>query len=314
MCAAIVIAHRGASGYLPEHTLASKALAHGLGADFLEQDVVASRDAELVVLHDIYLDDVTDVAVRFPARHRDDGHYYVIDFDLAELRSLAISERRNPATSTARFGERFPVEHSLFRIVTLDEELQLIHGLNKTMGRRVGIYPEIKHPRWHAQHGIDLSRLLLGKLAEHGYRHADDPVYVQCFDAAELRRVRHELDCKLRLVQLVGTDSPAELLSARGLRGLAGTVDGLGPSHSQLVCANEERVMAAPLLAWTRDAGLCLHPYTFRRDDLPPYASSLDELLDFFVGKLGVDGVFTDHPDVGARCRDRWRAANRRDG
>ena len=85
----IVIAHRGASGYLPEHTLAAKALAYGLGADYLEQDVVATRDSRLVVLHDLYLDDVTDVARRFPGRHRRDGRHYVIDFDLAETRAIA---------------------------------------------------------------------------------------------------------------------------------------------------------------------------------------------------------------------------------
>ena len=106
----IVIAHRGASGYLPEHTLVAKALAHGLGADYLEQDVVATRDGQLVVLHDLYLDDVTDVAAKFPGRQRTDGRHYVIDFDLAELKTLTIFERRAPGALTAKYPARFPVD------------------------------------------------------------------------------------------------------------------------------------------------------------------------------------------------------------
>src|SRR5262245_10608653 len=104
----IVIAHRGASGYLPEHTLEGKALAFGLGADYLEQDVVATRDSQLVVLHDLYLDDVTDVAERFPGRQRQDGRHYAIDFDLVELQQLSVCERRRPGSSEARFPNRFP--------------------------------------------------------------------------------------------------------------------------------------------------------------------------------------------------------------
>src|SRR5688572_24954616 len=93
-----VIAHRGASGYLPEHTLAAKALAYGLGADYLEQDVVATRDGRLVVLHDLHLDDISDVARRFPGRQRADGRHYVVDFDLSELETLRVFERRTPGS------------------------------------------------------------------------------------------------------------------------------------------------------------------------------------------------------------------------
>ena len=90
----LVIAHRGASGYLPEHTAEAKALAYGMGADYLEQDVVATRDAKLIVMHDVALDAVTDVASVFPARARSDGRYYAIDFDLAEIQRLRVIERR----------------------------------------------------------------------------------------------------------------------------------------------------------------------------------------------------------------------------
>jgi hypothetical protein len=132
------------------------------------------------------------------------------------------------------------------RIATLDEELELVRGLNRSTGRRVGIYPEIKEPAWHARHGIDLARLLLRKLDEHGYRTADDPVFVQCFDEAELQRVRSVHRSKLNLVQLVGRDSTgAELLTPAGMRRTAAIAQGLGPHYSQLVVPPSDAAPAA---------------------------------------------------------------------
>jgi len=304
--APIVIAHRGASGYLPEHTLEAKALAYGLGADYLEQDVVATRDAKLVVLHDLFLDDVTDVAERFPGRHRRDGRHYAIDFDLVELRRLAVSERRKPGSRQPRFPTRFPAETAIFRIATLDEELALIAGLNRSMGRNVGVYPEIKHPQWHRAAGIDLARLLIDTLAAHGYRDAGAAAYVQCFDATELRRVREELGCKLNLVQLVGVEPEyAPLLSTQGLAEVARYADALGPSYAQLVTSHGALLERSELTNDARRQGLALHPYTFRRDDLPGYATTLDDLLNLFFKDVGVDGLFCDQPDIAVRVRDR---------
>jgi len=305
--APIVIAHRGASGYLPEHTLEAKALAYGLGADYLEQDVVATRDAQLVVLHDLHLDDVTDVASRFPGRQRADGRHYAIDFDLAELQRLAVSERRTPGGRSARFPERFPTDAALFRISTLDEELALIAGLNKSMRRTIGIYPEIKHPRWHHEHGIDLSSRLLAALAARGYSDAGSAAYVQCFDPDELRRVRDDLGCRLKLVQLVGEEPEyAQLLTAEGLARVARYADALGPSYKQLVVPTHSLPLRKSALAdAAKRAGLMLHPYTFRRDDLPAYATDLEELLRAFFTDVGVDGLFCDQPDIAVRVRDR---------
>jgi glycerophosphoryl diester phosphodiesterase len=301
----LVIAHRGASGYLPEHTLAGKALAYGLGADYLEQDVVATRDAKLVVLHDLYLDDVTDVARRFPGRSRADGRHYVIDFDLEELRALTVFERRAPGAATAKYATRFPADAGLFGVATLADELRLIQGLNRSMRRTVGIYPEIKEPAWHRRHGVDLAALLLEELRAFGYSRREDPAFVQCFDAAELERVKSELGSQLNLIQLVGREAAyAGLLTAPGLRRVAAYAYGLGPHLSQLVDERgRERPEAAPLVRLARAAGLQLHPYTFRRDDLPPYASTLEDLLELFVVEIGVDAVFCDHPDVAVRVR-----------
>jgi glycerophosphoryl diester phosphodiesterase len=299
----IVIAHRGASGYLPEHTLIAKALAYGLGADFLEQDVVASRDGHLLVLHDLHLNDVSDVAQHFAGRQRSDGHYYVIDFDLAELRQLTLFERRKPGRAEPRFPARFPHTSGLAQIVTLNEELTFVAGLNRSTGRTVGIYPEIKHPRWHAEHGIDLAKQLLTTLAAFGYTTAESPAFVQCFDASELRRVRQELGSGLRLIQLVGVEPEyAPLLTQANLPHVASYANGLGPHHSQLIDGQRQ---VLPLVRWAADAGLALHPYTFRADELPAYARSLDEMLEIFFGQARVQGVFTDHPDIAVRARGR---------
>jgi glycerophosphoryl diester phosphodiesterase len=303
--APIVIAHRGASGYLPEHTLAAKALAYGLGADFLEQDVVATRDGVLVVLHDLHLDDVSDVAQRFPGRHRSDGRHYVVDFDLAELATLRVFERRLPGTTVPKYPARFPSEAGILGIATLTDELRLVQGLNRSMGRAVGIYPEIKEPEWHRGQGIDLAPLLLAELAAFGYSHASDPVFVQCFDAAELERVKNQLGCELKLIQLVGTEPGyAELLTPAGLQRVANYAVGLGPHHSQLANGTAGRPpQLTPLTRVAQDVGLLLHPYTFRRDDLPGYARTLEEWLQFFVVEARVDGLFCDHPDVAVRVR-----------
>jgi glycerophosphoryl diester phosphodiesterase len=298
----IVIAHRGASAYLPEHTLAAKALAYGQGADYLEQDVVATRDGRLVVLHDIYLDDVTDVAQRFPARRRADGRYYVVDFELAEIESLRVFERRAPGSASAKYPRRFPAEHGLFGIATLEDELRLIEGLNRSTGRAVGVYTEIKEPAWHRAHGIDLAALLLAELAKFGYTRATDAAFVQCFDANELERVKNGL----RLVQLVGAEPEySALLTRDGLRRVAGYAYGLGPHHSQVMTGRAGgKASPLPLCGYAAAVGLRLHPYTFRREDVPAYARSLEEWLEIFIVEARVDGVFCDHPDVAVRVRE----------
>ena len=302
---AIVIAHRGASGYLPEHTLVGKALAYGLGADYLEQDVIATRDAELVVLHDLHLDDVSDVAQRFPGRRRSDGLHYAIDFDLVELQQLTLFERRAPGTSTAKYPGRFPAGIGMGRIATLDDELRLIRGLNQSTGRAVGIYSEIKDPQWHRDHGVDLSRLLLAKLQAFGYSRPEHAAFVQCFDAKELLRVHDDLGCRLRLIQLVGSEPAyAELLNPPGLARVAHYAFGLGPDHRQLVADDGGQPKITALTSRAREIGLRLHPYTFRREELPGYAATLEQLLEIFLGLARVDGVFCDFPDVAARVRD----------
>ncbi len=300
-----IIAHRGASAYLPEHTLPAKALAYAMGADFLEQDVVATRDDELVVLHDIHLDRVTDVATRFPDRAREDGRYYVRDFDLVEIRTLSVTERLD-ADGNAVYPQRFPPHSGRFTVNTLGEELGFLRGLNRATGGSIGIYPEIKRPAWHREEGIDLGAALLEVLAAFGYEGPDDPVFVQCFDAAEVRRLRHDLGCEMRLVQLVGDNSWGEaetdydlLCSEQGLADLARTADAIGPWVNRLYTPGADGAAPRPigLVERAHDAGLLVHPFTFRADDLAPGFDGFDAMLRFFCIDLAVDGLFTDFPD-----------------
>ena len=303
----LVIAHRGASGYLPEHTLEAKALAYGMGADYLEQDVVATRDDELVVIHDIHLDRVSNVAEKFPHRKRDDGRFYVRDFDLAEIRTLRAWERRNDDGISAVFPKRFPTGQGAFQIPTLREEIKLVQGLNKSTGRSVGIYVEIKKPAWHQAEGVDVSPLLLQLLDDAGYRTRDDLAFVQCFDASEVRRLRNELGCELKLVQLLGENDRGEsdtdydqLKTPAGLRSIAATADGVGPWIGQLIkmADIDGRPVSTGFVSAAHDAGLTVHPYTFRADELAPGFDSLQEMIRWFVDELAIDGVFTDFPDL----------------
>src|SRR5262249_9286805 len=151
------------------HTLEAKALAHGLGADFIEQDLVLSKDDVPVVLHDVHIDTVTDVATRFPDRKRADGRFYALDFSLAELKQLRVTERFNVRTGQPVFPQRFPAGKARFEIATLEDELQLLQGLNRSTGRVAGIYPELKAPKWHRDQGHDISRIVLPILARYGY-------------------------------------------------------------------------------------------------------------------------------------------------
>ncbi len=312
----VVIAHRGASGYLPEHTLAAKTLACAMGADFLEQDVVATREGELVVLHDIHLDRTTDVAEIFPDRARSDGRFYVRDFAMDEIRRLRVWERFD-ADGQPVYPTRYPPRTGRFRINTLREELEFVRALNEDAERPVGIYSEIKKPAWHKEEGIDIAPAMLELLDEFGYRSKEEPVYVQCFDPAEVIRIREELGCELRLVQLIADNSwdeadadYDELRSEAGLDRLVGIADGIGPWFSQLY-GNEDSFRSTGVVEAAHERGLEVHPYTFRADDLPEGFSDFDELLRYAVEDLQVDGLFTDFPDRARRVIDDLRPIQR---
>lgn len=310
-----VIAHRGASGYLPEHTREAKVLAYGQGADYLEQDIVATADGHLVVLHDICLDEVTDVARRFPQRRRKDGRFYVIDFSLEEVKTLRVVERRRQGTDERVFAGRFADDGLEFRVATFDEELRLVRELNATTGRSVGVYPEIKAPAFHRAHGIDLAARVLEALARYGYSRREDAAVVQCFDADELKRCRFELGTRLKLAQL-SEDTPGQGLPT-SLAAIAEYAEIWAPAHSMLIESVSSRlassggagaVEVAEAAGEARRAGLELHPFTFRRDEVPAAFSGLEEQLELYYGEVGVSAVFCDHPDVAVAVRERLRS------
>lgn len=309
----IVIAHRGASGYLPEHTLEAKALACGLGADYVEQDLVLTKDNVPVIVHDIYLDTVTDVACLFPDRRRSDGRYYALDFTLEEIKRLRVSERFDTKTGRAVFPHRFPLGSSTFRISTLEEELQLVQGLERSMGRKIGIYPEIKHPRWHREQGRDVSRAVLPILRRYGYATKADACWIQCFEVDELRRLRGELGWQGKLVMLIssakkgadGTDYDF-LCTRGGLEELAQVADGIGPDIGRVVrWTPEAKPVLSDLVKKAHAARLAVHPYTIRIDELPKNCPSSEALHEALFRAAGIDGAFTDFTDVTVRWLKR---------
>ena len=305
----IVIAHRGASGYLPEHTLAAKAMAHAMGADYIEQDLVMTRDDRLIVLHDITLDRTTDVAERFPGRAREDGRYYAVDFDLAEIRQLRATEGFRLVDGERRQGyaNRFPLGQSSFNVPTFAEEIELIQGLNHSTGRDVGIYPEIKQPEFHRAEGKDISSAVVATLRRYGYTESGDKVFLQTFSFAELEILGSEImpaaGIDIRLIQLL--DNPEAhpwMFDAGGMNVLAEHADGIGPAHRLIIdpksAPGELRI--SNLVERAHAAGLAVHPYTFRADpgQLPAYAGSFAELLEKHLFTAGADGLFTDFPDL----------------
>jgi len=280
----IVIAHRGASGYLPEHTIPSKAMAYTMQPHYLEQDVVLSKDDVPIVIHDIHLDAVTNVSLVFPDRKREDGRYYVIDFTFEELKKLEVFERIDIETGNSVFPKRFPKGKSRFGLHSLQEEIELIQGLNQSTGNAIGIYPEIKNPAFHLKEGKDISTIVLNVLSEYGYQSKKDNCILQCFDASELERIKTELKSDLFLVQLMEYETEVESIPK-----YATYADGIGPWIKLL---NDEKLMEL-----AKEYDLVVHAYTLRKDQLGEN-KGFDDLLNDVLYKSNVDGVFTDHPDA----------------
>jgi glycerophosphoryl diester phosphodiesterase len=318
----IVIAHRGASGYLPEHTLAAKAMAHAMGADFIEQDVVLTRDGVPIVLHDIHLEYTTDVANRFPDYRRSDGHFYAIDLTLAQIRQLQAHERVqiNPDGSrAAAFPDRYPLQTGILRIPTLAEEIDLIAGMDRSRGKQTGLYIELKAPNFHLKEGLDIASNVLKVLTEKGYAQSTAQVYLQSFDDQVLRYLREELDCKLPLIQLIadpawGEDSAVDysfLQTDAGLDSIAKYADGIGPWYRQIYLGRNEEgeVQLSELVSMAHKHGLKVHPYTLRLEDIPAGIHNFENLMQIMLEDAGVDGFFTDFPDLARSYIDKNFAA-----
>lgn len=307
----IVISHRGASGYLPEHTIAAKAMAHAMDPDFIEQDVVITKDDRAIVIHDRFLETVSDVAKKFPKRKRIDGRYYAVDFTLDEIRSLCLHERIDRETGEVVYPGRFPLEAiTRFEIATLEEEVEMIQGMNRSRGKDIGLYLELKSPAFHHLEEKAIEEIVLGILARYGYDTTESNCYLQCFEPESLVYMRRELGCSLKMVQLIGDNAWEEtpgvdyyrMLTREGLDEVATYANAIAPWIYPVVAdmgmGKEPR--ATELVDWAHERELDVHVFTFRADALPSYVKSFDELMELFFRRAGVDGIFTDHPDLAA--------------
>jgi len=302
----IKIAHRGASGYLPEHTLQAAAYAHALGADYIEQDVVLSKDSVPVVLHDIYLNSVTNVQDKYSDRKREDGNWYVSDFTLSELKELSVNERLHSNGMEAVYPDRFPINKGNFHISTLSEHIELIQGLNVSTKRNVGIYPEIKRPKWHRNEGMDISKITIDVLNQYGYSNNEVKIFLQCFDSKELKRIKNDLNSSLPLIQLIGSNSWGEseddysyMITENGIKEVSKYAVGIGP-YLQLtynVSLKSRKFKPTPMVDYARRNNLLIHPYTIRKDSIPLDFDDYEKMIQWFINTLKADGLFTDFVD-----------------
>lgn len=330
----IVIAHRGASGYRPEHTLESYRLAIEMGADFVEPDLVSTKDGVLVCRHENEIGGTTDVAAHpeFAARRTTktiDGQtvegWFTEDFTLAELRTLRARERLPQLRpGNTEFDGRFTIP-------TFDELIALVQRESAARGRTIGIYPETKHPSYFHSIGLALEEPLLAALERAGWTDADAPVFIQSFETENLRMLHRRTG--VRLIQLMEASGRpydfvlrgdsrtyADLATPRGLAEVATYAHGIGPDKALVIPRDEAGRLAAPtpLVADAHAAGLWVHPWTFRSENhfLPAdfhagdpadpafaamHGAAEAELAAFFAA--GVDGVFADYPDVALRAR-----------
>jgi glycerophosphoryl diester phosphodiesterase len=324
----LIIGHRGAAGYRPEHTLESYRLAAEMGADYIEPDLVSTKDGVLVARHEPEIGGTTDVATKFPERKTTktiDGAavtgWFTDDFTLRELKTLRAKERLPLVRpDNTRFD-------GLFEIPTFQEVLDLRARLSRKLHRPLGVYPETKHPTYFRTHGLALEPKLVRALDRNGLNHRGAPVFVQSFEQDNLRALRHQL--RVPLVQLL--DEPqlhpagdlrkpsyGELATPAGLRSIARYADGVGPWKNYIVpriLPEDRSGTPTSFVSDAHRAGLVVHPYTFRRENqfLPlELRSSSDpnqpgnlkaEIRQFFA--LGVDGVFTDNADIGVAALRR---------
>jgi glycerophosphoryl diester phosphodiesterase len=320
-----VIGHRGASGYRPEHTLGSYRLAIAQCADYIEPDLVSTKDGVLVARHENEIGGTTDVAdhPEFASRRTTkvvDGvsitGWFTEDFTLAELRTLRARERLPEVRpqNTAYDGR--------YRIPTLAEVLDLARHSRTCDGRPVGVYPETKHPTYFASIGLPLEERLVRTLDRYGYRGRRAPVFIQSFETGNLRRLDRLTD--VRLVQLADCSGApydlgvagaprtyADLLTPAGLRSITRYADGVGVCKNALIPRNADGSLAAPspVIRDAHRAGLIVHTWTFRRENQflpldfrvgtdPNAVGDLVGEIRVFVA-AGIDGFFTDNPDLG---------------
>ena len=304
-----IAAHRGASGYLPEHTLEAKAMAYAQNPDYIEQDVVLTKDNIPVILHDHTLETTTDVAKKFPGRNRKDGSFYAIDFTLDEIKLLVVTERFNPKTGEAVFKGRFPVNSGIaFRIPTLEEEFKLIQGLNKATGKNVGVYVELKEPAFHEKEGKNLTKTAVDILTKYGYNKPGSKAILQIFDyeaVVDARKLGWKGDLAMLVIdegQALKDDKArhAWLLTPEGIAEVSKYANIYAPWFPHLAEPKKDGkgYTLSNRAEIARKHGMKVHSWTHRTDSLPQGFKSSDEMLDVAFKQLKLDGLFSDFPEV----------------
>ncbi|GLY00038.1 MULTISPECIES: glycerophosphodiester phosphodiesterase [Actinoplanes] len=322
----LIVGHRGASGYRPEHTLASYELAARLGADYMEPDLVITSDGVLVCRHEPEIGGTTDVGSRpeFADRKRTvtlDGvsvtGWFTHDFTLAELKTLRATER------IPSIRQRNTLYDGRYQVPTFQEVLDLRKRLTRELGRDVGVIPETKHPTYFAALGLGLEKPLVTVLRRNGLDKRGAKIVVQSFESANLRDLAGEHRLQVPLVFLTSASgtpyhdprSYADYLTPKGLSELAEYVDFLGPEKNQIIPRNADGTLGTPtaLVANAHAAGIKVVPYTFRAEnsflpaelrvgaDPTAYGKAIDEQVTFL--RTGIDGLFTDNPDIGVVAR-----------
>ena len=288
-----IIAHRGASGYRPEHTLEGYALAAAQGADVLEPDLVMSRDGVLFVRHDLGLARSTDIASRagFAARARGaEGarDWRVSDFDAAEIDSLRAIQ------PLPERGRQFDGQ---FVVPRFAAALDLLATLSGEQGRALALYPELKHPGYFRGLGLDPAAALEAELAPRTLLGEASPVWVQCFDHRVLREVKERCGNPCFALLEKVPDSASELAAL--LHDLSTWAQGVAPDKHLLW---DEAGDATGLVDMAHGAGLEVHAWTFRDDRSPaPFATPREEFA--FAFAQGVDALFCDFPDSAVSAR-----------
>ncbi|WP_189056093.1 glycerophosphodiester phosphodiesterase [Longimycelium tulufanense] len=325
----LVIGHRGAPGYRPEHTLASYELAARMGADYIEPDLVSTKDGVLVTRHENEIGGTTDVASRPEFADRKttktiDGEqltgWFTEDFTLAELKTLRAKERI-PETRPHN-----TLYDGRYEVPTFQEVVDLTKRLARELHRTIGIYAETKHPTYFKKAGLALEPKLVEALTRNGLNRPNAPVFVQSFEVSNLKELKRQL--RVPLVQLVWTEGQpydfvesgdprtyADLVTPEGLREIATYAKGVGPEKGMIIPRDEKGFLTEPttLVSDAHGAGLVVHPYTFRNENtfLPAdfrssdnpaeYGRAFDEYELFF--KQGIDGLFSDNTDTAVAAR-----------
>jgi glycerophosphoryl diester phosphodiesterase len=319
-----IVGHRGASGYRPEHTLASYELAARMGADYIEPDLVTTKDGVLVARHEPEIGGTTDVAnhPEFADRKTTkslDGvavtGWFTEDFTLAELKTLRAKER------IPDLRQHNTIYDGRYEVPTFQEVVELSKRLSRELGREIGIYPETKHPTYFRKLGLALEPKLVDALNRNGLNRSNAKVFVQSFEVTNLIELKRKL--RVPLVQLTSaTGAPfdfvdsgdprtyEDITSPAGLRDVARYAKGLGPDKSQIIPRDAGGFLTTPttLVADAHRAGLKVHPYTFRVENSFLPADFRSSAVPYQYGDLfseiaafratGIDGLFTDNPDV----------------